>query len=55
MKWVRPGTVRVEAAALCAMVQVYSVGLLDELGLIGPQRLAAQGSIIGFMEALCLE
>ncbi len=51
MALVRPRTVGVEAAALWAMRQVDFVGLLQSLGLTGPQRAAALGSIIGRMAA----
>jgi len=51
MALVRPRTVGVEAAALWAMRQVDFQGLLGELGLTGPQRALALGSIIARMAA----
>jgi len=51
MALVRPRTVGVESLALWAMEQVDFTGLLASLGLTGPQRAAAIGSIIGRMAA----
>ncbi|RMG59559.1 MAG: IS1634 family transposase, partial [Gammaproteobacteria bacterium] len=51
MALVRPRTVGVESLALWAMEQVDFAGLLASLGLTGPQRAAAIGSIIGRMAA----
>jgi len=51
MALVRPRTVGVESLALWAMEQVDFAGLLSSLGLTGPQRAAAIGSIIGRMAA----
>ena len=51
MALVRPRTVGVEAAALWAMEQVDFQGLLGELGLSGPQRALAVGTIIARMAA----
>lgn len=45
----RPRTVGVEHVGIWAMEQMEFVGLLKELGLTGPQRAAAIGSIIGRM------
>ena len=49
MALVRPRTVGIEAMALWAMQQVAFPQLLQSLGLTGPQRAAALGSIIGRM------
>jgi len=51
MALVRPRTVGVESLGLWAMEQVDFAGLLTTLGLTGPQRAAAIGSIIGRMAA----
>ncbi len=45
----RPRSVGVEHVALWAMEQIGFAALLEELGLTGPQRAAAMGSIIGRM------
>jgi len=47
----RPRTVAVEAVGLWAMAQVDFVGLLQGLGLTGPQRAAVLGVILGRLAA----
>ena len=47
----RPRTVGVEAVGLWAMAEVDLVGLLQALGLTGPQRALSVGAIIGRMAA----
>ena len=47
----RPRTVAVEAVGLWAMAQVDFVGLLQGLGLTGPQRAAVLGVIVGRLAA----
>lgn len=46
---IRPRTVGVEHVALWAMDQVGFIEILEKVGLTGPQRIAAVGSIIGRM------
>ena len=49
LEMVRPRTVGVEHVGLWAMGQVQFIEILEEIGLTGPQRSAAVGSIIGRM------
>ena len=51
LETIHPRTVGVEALGLWAMQQIDFVGLLESLGLNGPQRAAALASIIGRMAA----
>ena len=51
LELLRPRSVGVEQVALWAMQQVQLLPLLQRLGLNGPQRAAAVGSIIGRMAA----
>ena len=51
LEWLRPRSVAVERLGLWAMQQVGLVDLLEQLGVSGPLRSAALGSIIGRMAA----
>ena len=51
LQLLRPRSVGVEHLGLCAMQQVQFIPLLTQMGLNGPQRAAAVGSIIARMAA----